>query len=164
MEVGKIQAEVRKPEGKHANERLRRRGLLPAIVYGHGEAPEMISLSRHDTELALAGKQHVVKVLIDGKENQFLVKEVQYDHLHMKPIHIDLMRVDVRERVQVKVPLEIRGTAKGTAEGGTLVTVLAEVEVDCLVLQIPDSLRVRVDHLGMNESVKVKDVEVPPDV
>ncbi|MEW6252838.1 MAG: 50S ribosomal protein L25 [Planctomycetota bacterium] len=164
MEAGMIQAETRKPEGKHGNERLRRRGLLPAIVYGHKEAPEMIALSRHDTELALAHKQHLVKVMLEGREQQYLIKDVQYDHLQKTPVHVDLMRVDVRERVQVSVPLEFRGTAKGTLAGGTLVTVLAELEVECTVLEIPEFLRVRVDHLDINDALRVREVELPPNV
>jgi large subunit ribosomal protein L25 len=66
--------------------------------------------------------------------------------------------------VQVTVALEFRGTPKGVADGGTLVTVAAEVEVECPVLQIPESIRVRVEHLGMNESVKLRDIEPPADV
>ncbi len=164
MEIATIQGETRQLGGRHANDRLRRRGLLPAVIYGHGQPPEYVSLSRHDTELALAHMQHVVRLKINGREEQYLIKEVQYDHLQQKPIHVDLMRVDVNERVKVRVPLELRGTPQGTQQGGTLVQVLAEVEVECLLLKIPDALRARVDHLGLNEQLKVRDIEAPPDV
>jgi large subunit ribosomal protein L25 len=164
MESATIQGEPRGPQGHHGNERLRQRGLLPAVIYGHGEAPEMISLSLHDFELALSHTQRVVKVQVGGREQQYLVKDVQFDHLQKTPIHVDLMRVDVSERVRVTVALEFRGTPKGVAEGGTLVTVAAEVEVECPVLQIPESIRVRVEHLGMNESIKLRDVEAPAEV
>ncbi len=161
MEIATIQGEVRERANRHGNERLRRRGLIPAVIYGHGQAPELVALSLHDTQQALSHSQHVVNLRIDGRVQQYLVKDVQYDHLQHTPIHVDLMRFDVTERVKVKVPLEFRGTAKGTLEGGTLVTVLAELEIECPVLEIPEAIRVRVDHLGMNESLKVRDIEPP---
>lgn len=164
MEIATVKGETRAPGNRHANERLRRHGLVPAVIYGHGEAPETVSLSLHDTLLALEHMAHVVRVQIDGGERQYLIKEVQYDHLQRQPIHVDLMRVDVTERVKVKVPLDVKGTPKGAQEGGTLVSVLTELEVECLLLQIPESLRVRVDHLGLNEMLHVRDVTVPPDV
>jgi len=164
MEIATIQGETRQPGGRHANERLRRRGLVPAVIYGHGQPPEYVSLSRHDTELALAHVQHVIRLKIDGREEQYLIKDVQYDHLQRKPVHVDLMRVDPNERVKVRVPLELRGVPHGTKQGGTLVQVLAEVEVECLLLQIPEALRARVEHLGLNEQLKVRDIDVPPNV
>lgn len=164
MEIATIQGETREREGHHGNDRLRRRGLVPAVIYGHGQAPELVALSLHDTEQALEHMQHVVKLQVGGHIQQYLVKEVQYDHLQKTPVHVDLMRVDESERVKVKVGIEFRGTPRGTAEGGTLVSVLGELDVECLVLQIPESIRVKVDHLALNEMLHVRDIEVPPDV
>lgn len=164
MEIATIQGETRKRAGHHDNDRLRKRGLLPAVIYGHGEAPETVALSLHDTELALEHAQHVIRLRIDGREEQYLIKGVQYDHLQKTPLHVDLMRVDVTERVRVKVALEFRGTPRGAQEGGTLVSVLSEIEIECLLLNIPPSIRVKVDDLGMNDMLHVRDVELPPDI
>ena len=164
MEIATIQGETRTPQAHHGNERLRRRGLIPAVIYGHGKSNELVALSLHDTKLALEHMQRVIMLKIDGREEQYLVKEVQYDHLEQTPVHVDLMRVDVNERVRVKVALELRGRPVGTQEGGTLVSVLNELDVECLLLQIPESIRAKVDHLALNEALHVRDVEVPPDV
>jgi large subunit ribosomal protein L25 len=164
MEIATIQGETRKTGGHHQNERLRRRSLVPAVIYGHNQPPETVALSLHDTVLALTHMRHVIKVQLGGQETQYLIKDVQYDHTQQTPIHVDLMRVDVNERVRVKVPIELRGTPKGTAEGGTLVHVLSELDVECLLLQIPDVLRARVDHLDLNEMLHVRDIAVPADV
>lgn len=165
MEVATIQGETRQPGNRHANEGLRRRGLIPAVIYGHGQNPEHVSLSRHDTELALSRATHVVQVRIEGRDQQYLLKDVQFDHLQKTPVHVDLMRVDVHERVQVKVPLEFRGTAKGVAEGGgVLLHVMSELEIECAVLAIPESIRVRVDFLELNQSLHVREIELPEGV
>lgn len=164
MDIATIQGEARALGGRHANDRLRRRGLVPAVIYGHGQPPEYVALSRHDVELALAHLQHVIRVTVDGREQQYLIKDVQYDHLQKTPVHIDLMRVDANERVRVRVALDLRGTPAGTLKGGTLVQVLAEAEIECLLLEIPEHIRARVDHLELNGTLHIRDVEVPPDV
>lgn len=164
MDIATIQGETRTLGGRHANDRLRRQGLVPAVIYGHGKDPEYVSLSRHDMELALAHLQHVVQLKVGGREQQYLIKDVQYDHLQKTPIHVDLMRVDPNERVRVKVAIDLRGTPAGTLKGGTLVQVLAEAEIECLLLKIPESIRARVDHLELNDMLHVREIEVPPDV
>ena len=161
MEVAVVQGERRQPGGRHANERLRRRGLVPAVIYGHRQAPETVALSRHDLLLAIEHARHVIKLVIDGVEQQYLLKDVQYDHLQQTPIHADLMRVDPEERVAVKVALELRGEPKGLHEGGELIQLLTELEVECPLLKIPEVLRPRIDHLGVGESLHVRDIELP---
>ncbi len=164
MEIATIQGEARTAGSRHANERLRRRGLVPAVIYGHHQPPVNVSLSLHDTVLALEHVAHVVRLSLDGREEQYLVKDVQYDHLQRRPIHVDLMRVDPNERVKVKVPIQLRGRPKGAAEGGTLVHVLTDLEVECLLLQIPDTIRANVAELDINDALHVKDIELPAHV
>lgn len=164
MEIATIEGEKRQPGGRHANERVRRRGLVPAVIYGHNEPPETVSLSLHDTMLALEHMAHVIKLRIDGAERQYLVKDVQYDHLQQLPVHVDLMRVDPDERVEVKIPVVLRGTPHGVAEGGTLVQVITDLDVECLLLKIPDEIRVHVEHLGLNQMLHVRELQLPPDV
>lgn len=164
MEMTRIAAEKRQPAGRHANQRSRAKGFLPAVIYGHGEAPEHISLSAHDLDIALAKAAHVVEVPVNGKAQPFLLKDVQYDHLQKKPIHVDLMRVDLKERVKVKVPVELRGHAKGVAEGGQLVMVMPDIEIECGLLEIPHSIRGVIDHLEIGDGLKVKELEFPAGV
>lgn len=163
--TGVIEARPRKPGGRHNNERLRRAGLVPAVIYGHGEGTECIAIARHDLELVLGAKKHVLELRRpDGASQQYLIKDVEYDHLGIAPLHVDLMRVRADERVEVKVPIEFRGTAKGQAEGGVLVHVLGELHVECLLLAIPDSIRVNVSDLVIGSQLHVRDLAAPPGV
>ncbi|MCK4341430.1 MAG: 50S ribosomal protein L25 [Phycisphaerae bacterium] len=164
MEIATIKGETRKTGGKHTNKRLRHRGQVPAVIYGHGQEPELVSLSLHDTVLAIEHTAHVISLKIESQERQYLIKDVQFDHLQKDPIHVDLMRVDPNERVQVKVPIELRGTPIGQAHGGNLVHVITELDVECLLLQIPDDIRIRIDHLGLNDALHVKEIELPSNV
>lgn len=164
MEVASIVGEKRAPGSRNANNRLRQRGMLPAVIYGHGEAPEHVAVSMHDTVAALENAAHVIELKIDGKGEKYLIKEVQYDHLQKTPVHVDLMRVDLTERVTVTVPLDFRGTAAGAAAGGVLTHVIADLEVECLVTAIPESIRVKVDHMQLGDTLFVKNLELPEGV
>lgn len=164
MRIAVVQGETRQPGRRHANERLRRRGLVPAVIYGHQQAPETVALSRHDLVLALEHDRHVIKLVIDGNETQYLLKDVQYDHLQHLPIHVDLMRVAHDERVAVKVAVELRGEPKGLHEGGELIQVLTELDIECPLLNIPETLRLRIDHLGVGEALHVGDITLPEGV
>jgi large subunit ribosomal protein L25 len=164
MQAAIIQGEKREPGGRHANERLRRRGQVPAVIYGHEQPPETVALSRHDVLLALDHGQRVVRLVIDGQETQYLLKDVQYDHLQHLPIHVDLMRVDPSERVEVKVAIELRGEPHGVHEGGNLIHVLTDLDVECPLLNIPETLRVKIDHLGVGDALHVRDIDLPAGV
>lgn len=164
MQIASATGERRTPGGRHANERIRRRGLVPAVIYGHGEAPETVSISRHDLEWALAHSRHVLALRIDGREMRYLIKEVQYDHLQKTPIHVDLMRVDAGERVRVKVALELRGVPQGVRAGGVLLQTVGDLDVECGLLEIPDAIRADVAHLGLHEALHVRELELPPGV
>jgi len=164
MRIASVQGETRKPGGRHANARLRRRDLVPAVIYGHGLPPETVALSRHDLVLALEHAQHVIKLAIDGRETQYLLKDMQFDHLQHLPIHADLMRVDPDERVTVNVGIEFRGEPRGVHEGGELIQVLTDLDVECPLLNIPEGLRLRIDHLGVGETLHVRDIELPEGV
>ena len=164
MEIATVQGEKRTLGGHHANDRLRRRGLVPAVIYGHKQAPAYAAVSRHDLELALGHRAHVVKVVVEGQEDQLLLKDVQYDHLQKTPVHVDFMRVDLTEKVHVKVALEFRGTPKGCSDGGVLVTLMPDLDIECQLLNIPDSIRVRVEHLELHQALHVRELQLPPGI
>jgi large subunit ribosomal protein L25 len=164
METMTLKAEPRTALGTRAVRALRATGRLPAIIYGHGEAPEPISLPSHDVEVALAHGARMVEVKLAGKVKQYLIKDVQYDHFEEEPIHLDLTRVALDERVTVRVGIELRGEPKGVSEGGALDQHMADLEVECLVTEIPDTLHPVVTDLALGESLFVKDLTLPPGV
>lgn len=164
MEIPSIRGEMRQPGGRHANERLRRRGLVPAVIYGHNEPPAAVALSRHDLVLALQHMKHVVRLNVGGQNTQYLVKDVQYDHLQKDPIHVDLMRAAQGERVHVKVALELKGEPIGIHEGGELVHLITDLEVECPLDEIPEVLYHNVKGLALGHVLHVKDLELPAHV
>jgi len=164
MKTIEFKGERRTEVGSRPSRKLRELGRLPAVIYGHGEKPEAITLDRHDVEVGLAHGLRTMQVDVHGEKGQYLIKEIQYDHLDQTPIHMDLTRVNLNERVEVTVGIELRGTAKGVHDGGILDQYLAQVDVECLVSQIPETFHPLVTELGVGESLLVKDLELPPGV
>lgn len=164
MEHMALKADRRSASGtKHAR-RVRAAGSMPVIIYGHGEPPESVSLNTHDVLLELQHSAHTLELELDGKRSRYLVKDVQYDYLGTHPIHLDLMRVDASERVRVKVAVELRATPVGVAEGGVLDHPTNEIEVECLVIEIPDTIIASVKHLGVGDALLAKDLDLPQGV
>lgn len=164
MEVETLKAETRTGVGTHSSRKLREAGKIPTIIYGHGETPQSIALTLRDVEFALGHGARTLKVEIGGSKEQFFIKAVQYDHLNATPIHMDLARISKDERVKVRVGIELRGVAKGTGEGGIIDQHLADIEVECGVMEIPDTFHPLVTDLGLGDSLYIKDLELPSGV
>ncbi len=159
-----LQAELREQLGKRRTARLRDQGRLPAVVYGHGKEAVSITLNGHDFVEGLHHGHRIFEMdLPDGKAT-VLVKDLQYDHLGKNVIHADLVRVDLSERVVVEVPIELRGTAKGTHDGGMIDQGLDHLEVECMVSRIPEVIPVLIKDLGLGELIHARDVSLPEGV
>ncbi|MEK6676586.1 MAG: 50S ribosomal protein L25 [Planctomycetota bacterium] len=164
MEMITIKGQPRTKIGTRESRRVRLLGELPSVIYGHKEPPEAVMFTRHDMELALKHGARMLQVELGGAVKPCLIKAVQYDHLFKHAIHVDLTRVDLNERVRVKVGIELRGIPKGVSEGGVLEQYLAEIDVECLVTEIPNTLHPAVGHLTLGQSLLIKDLVLPPGV
>ena len=107
---------------------------------------------------------HLFNLALDGKNETVLVKEVQYDHLGADVLHVDFARVSLDEKVEVTVPLELKGEPKGEADGGVLQQILVELEVECLVTEIPDRIVHNVSEMALNDVLHIKELKLPAGV
>jgi len=162
--AGFLKAEIREGMGTHATARLRSKGLVPAVVYGHKQEPVTVSLGAHDLLEKLHHGSRVLDIQIGKKKETVIFKEVQYDHLGKNIIHVDLMRVSVTENVKVAVPVELKGIAKGTTEGGVVQEHLNKLEVECKVTDIPEVITVSVKELAVGSSIHAGDIILPEGV
>ena len=163
-QTAQISAKPRSELGSRANKRLRDAGLLPGVIYGHKEAVVPVTLPRKETENHLKHGAHVFDLAVDGKSEKCLVKEIQYDHLGLEVIHVDFARVSLDEKVRVTVPLELKGEPKGEKDGGVLQQIINELEVECLVTDIPDKITYNVSEMALDDVVHIKDLPVPQGV
>jgi len=157
----------RKRMGKSGAREIRKEGNIPAVLYGKGT--ETLSLVINPTELkeALstdAGENTLLEIHIKDEEAEIqklsLLREVQYDYLTNKPIHLDFQALDMKEKITVAVPVLIEGRAKGVKEGGILDEILREISVDCLPTNIPNSYIIDVTELEIGHSIHVNSLEI----
>jgi large subunit ribosomal protein L25 len=150
--------------GSRANKRLRDSGQLPGVIYGHKEAVIPITLPKKEVVNHLSHGAHLFDLHIEGKTEKALIKEVQYDHLGIEVIHVDFDRVSLDEKVEVTVPIDLKGTPKGEEEGAVLQQIIAELEIECLVTEIPDAIRHNVTEMAKDSVLLIKDLQLPPGV
>jgi large subunit ribosomal protein L25 len=156
-----LTAQPREGLGSRKTKRLRDQGLIPGVVYGHKEAVVPVTLPKKELTTHIDRGAHVFDLALDGRTEKVLVKDVQYDHLGLEILHIDFARVSLDERVEVTVPLELKGTPKGEAEGGVLQQIVNELEIECLVTEIPDNVTHSVSEMGIDDVVHISDLKLP---
>jgi large subunit ribosomal protein L25 len=159
-----LEAEIREHKGSKSATEVRKQGRIPAIVYGHKQGPIAISLDAHDFAEGLHHGHRLMDVKIGKKKEKTIVKDIQYDHLGRNIIHADLMRVDVTEMVRVTIPIELKGTAKGTHEGGIIEEHTDHLEIECKATDIPDAIAVSVKEIGVGDALHAGQIELPQGV
>ncbi len=160
----KVIIEKRDELGSRANKRLRDIGKLPGVIYGHKESVLPVTLPKKEVVNYLNHGQHVFDLALEGKSETVLVKEVQYDHLGLEVIHVDFARVSLNEKVEVTVEIELKGTPKGEEEGAVLQQIMNEIEVECLVTDIPEKIIHNVTEMKKDDVLHVKDLKLPTGV
>jgi len=154
-------AEKREGRCTRAAQRLRAAGRVPAVVYGHKEGTVSLSLSAEDLTRAIRHGVRVVDLQTDGTRQTTLIREVQWDHLGMDVLHVDFARVAADERIHVTVPVELRGIAPGVTAGGVLDQPTHLLHVECLAVDVPESVRVNINELQVGAAIHVRDLTLP---
>ena len=163
-QTAQVSAKQRTELGSRANKRLRDAGFIPGVIYGHKKDVVPVTLPKKEVTNHLHHGAHLFDLGLDGKRETVLVKEVQYDHLGIEIIHVDFARVDLHERVKVTVPLELKGTPKGEEEGGVLQQLISDLEIECVVTEIPDVIRHNVSEMPLDSVLHIREIQLPPGV
>jgi large subunit ribosomal protein L25 len=150
--------------GSRTAEKLRKTGLIPAVVYGHKEATIPVSLSGEEVHTVLRHKVQIVDLKMDGGMQKAQIREVQWDHLGKEVLHVDLKRVSVDERIEISVPLELKGTAPGVTGGGVLDQPIHSLRIECLAIAVPESIRVNISELQQGAAIHVRELQLPEGV
>ncbi|GIW73617.1 MAG: 50S ribosomal protein L25 [Phycisphaerales bacterium] len=158
-----LPARKRTRVGSRYAKRLRQQGVMPGVVYGHGQDPLSIEFDAHEANLHFAKGERVFRLVLDGDQDEFvLLQDLQFDHLGTNIIHADFRRVDLAERVEVTVPLRFVGQAKGLkAAGAVLVHPVTELDLECAVTNLPDVLEVDISDLDVHDHLTAGQIPLP---
>ena len=170
MEKIDLQATVRKSVGNGPARVVRRSGQIPAILYGRGTEPVLLSVNTKDLEKILKkgnfGQFILNLVIQNGKKvtKPAMIKELQSHPLSGSLIHIDFYEIDMNRQIRVMVPVVIKGHSVGVEEGGMLNIVRRELEVFCLPGDIPESFEIDISGLAIGDSIHLADVPMGENV
>ena len=158
----KLVVKLRAENGTAACRRLRWSGQVPGTFQWTTSAPPTSVVIGADVLMpVLQSGAKVVDVELDGKVDKAIVREIQWDTFGRMIQHFDLLRVDPNERVNIVVPLELKGTAPGVMMGGVLEQPMHSITIDCLAYQIPDTIQVRIGTLELGKAIHVSDLILP---
>lgn len=163
----KLAVSKRSVEGK-AVKKLRREGILPANIYGADFKSTAVQLPTKDFNhvFSIAGETGLVDVELDGQTIPVLIKNVQTNPVTDDVLHADFHKVNLKEKVTAKIPVEAVGEAKAeTDKAGLLEQPVMEIEVEALPTELPENVEVNVEHLAVvDDQIVVSDLKVPEGV
>ncbi len=175
MELLELNAVTRTDTGKGQSRTLRREGRLPAVLYGPNTDSVMLSINLGELEDIVKGGsagQAILSITVDGdkKPRTAMIKELQVSPLSREYLHVDFYEVDMKNKINVMVPVTTTGKCIGIEMGGMLQLIRRELEVLCMPGEIPEFIEIDITELNIGDSVHVEavklegDVEIPHDV
>jgi len=162
-----LKAKARDKFGKEHVKKLRRKGVIPAVVYGAEISPlplEVEAKSFHALLRSGLGENVIITLNIDDPKNgdkKVLIREIQRDPVWGNILHIDFQQISLTKKLTINVPVHLVGAPLGVQQdGGILQHVLRELEVECLPTDIPEKIEVDVSNLKIGDSIHVGDIKL----
>jgi len=164
-----VDAQLRSDEGKGASRRLRRTGMVPAVIYGGSSAPQSIALPlnvmlQHIEHEAFFS--HILDINVAGKGEKAVVKDLQMHPFKPVIMHMDFQRVDENSVIRMHVPIHFIGedVAPGIKSGAVFTHQLTSVDVSCPASKLPEFIELDVSGMHMGDSLHLSDIKLPAGV
>jgi large subunit ribosomal protein L25 len=171
LELIELKTNSRTAVGNGPARRLRQKGQIPAVLYGPGTDSVLLSVNISDIDRILK-KGRIGQVLLnlvipnngETTNKTVMVKELQLHPVSRNYLHMDFYEVAMDRKIMVNVPVVTTGKAKGVEIGGILQIIRRELEVQCLPLNVPDSIEIDITDLDIGDSIHVGDISRQNDV
>ena len=169
MNEYELRGELRQGGGKGATRRLRRDGMIPAVIYGAGKGTVSIKLNANEVHKRLQNEaffSHILDVKVDGEDAQAVLKALQRDPATDLVIHMDLLRVSSRQEITMHVPLHFidEDDSPGKKAGGVINHLLVDLEISCLPKDLPEYIEVDMSKLDIGDSLHLSELQMPQGV
>jgi len=171
LELIELKTKIRTTTGNGPARRLRMSGQVPAVVYGPKTEPVLLSVNKSDLEQLFkkGGIGQVVLNLVIQKNGETLtmpamIKELQTHPVSRNFIHIDFYEIKMDQKITAKIPVVTTGIAKGVELGGVLQIVRRELEVECLPLEVPESIEIDISDLDIGDSIHVEKIRLEGEI
>jgi large subunit ribosomal protein L25 len=160
MENIVLEAKERKVIDKKNRNALRKEDRVTGVLYSKRIEPISIDVARKSLNpLVFTTKAHIISLKVDGHDDhECVIKDIQFDPVTDKIVHFDLLGLTRGEKFQLEVPIKFIGNAIGVKEGGILQEILHKINIECLPVNIPQSLEIDISNLKVGTSIHVKDL------
>ncbi|MCL5030989.1 MAG: 50S ribosomal protein L25 [Bacteroidetes bacterium] len=162
MEKVILTANLRKNITKSSRSDLRRNGRIPGVYYSKHGSPIPIDVNEKAINpLVYTTETHLISLQLNANEEyDCVIKDIQFDPITDKVIHIDLLGLTSGETFQLEVPIQFHGNPVGVKEGGVLQTLLHKLDIECLPKDIPQHIDINIQDLKLGDSIHVKDLVI----
>ena len=165
-----ISAEMRDVQGTGASRRLRHAGQVPAVLYGAGKDPAMLTLDHNSLYHNLEDESFhssILTVDIAGKKEKAILRDVQMHPYKQLIMHIDLQRISATDKIHMSIPLHFTGgdEAPGVKiEGGIVSHLINELDIICLPDNLPEFISIDISALHLGDSIHLSEITLPDGV
>jgi large subunit ribosomal protein L25 len=162
-----LEATVRSDKGTGASRRLRRENKVPAVLFGGEVEPQSLALAHNKVWQAQANEgfySHILTLVIDGTEQEVILKDVQRHPWKNQVLHLDFQRVDAAHKLHTNVPLHFINEEKATKSGGVITHAATELEITCLPKDLPEFIEVDVAELEVGQTLHISEITLPAGV
>ncbi|MEC8753115.1 MAG: 50S ribosomal protein L25 [Verrucomicrobiota bacterium] len=166
--MSKLNIKKRNNQGSSSSRRMRSEGILPGIMYGSDNEPNLVEMNLHQVEQIL--KNHnsdtiLIEVDVENEgSTRVLMKEVQYHPVTSSILHVDLQKVVAGKPIQVDISVELKGEPEGVKSGGLLDHITHSISIECLPKDMISSIEVDISNLDIGNSLSISDISVPPKI
>jgi large subunit ribosomal protein L25 len=162
MDQVTLRADVRTESGSRPAKRLRRQGLIPAVVYGRGTDPISVMVSARDLYGALhteAGANAIINLEVDGGKVVTVAREIQRHPVRGEIAHLDFIKVSLDEAIQAEVGVEYIGEPYGVREDDAVVEAIeVSVMIEALPTEIPSSIQLDISDMNVGDTLTIADL------
>lgn len=162
-----LTAEPRSARGKGPAGRIRKEGLVPAVVYGLGEESVSVTVSERELRHILAGESGsntLITLKVDGSSQMTLARQIQRHPLKGYVMHVDFVRVRADQTIQAEIPVHLTGEAEGATRGGVLEQMIHTLTIEALPGDLPPSIEHDITSLEIGDAARVGDLAIPAGV
>jgi large subunit ribosomal protein L25 len=160
MKTITIEGQLRTEHGKSATRQLRSQDLVPGVIYGGAQEVNFAAPAKAFKGLVYTPNFQQAEVKIDGKTYRCILKDLQFDKVSDKLIHVDLMELVEDKRVIATIPLKYTGAAAGVKAGGRLVPKMKTLKVKTYPRFLKEQIEVNVENLEIGGNIRVEDVQI----
>jgi large subunit ribosomal protein L25 len=155
-----IEGQLRTGFGKTATRQLRSQELVPGVIYGGAEEINFQAPAAALRTLVYTPSFQIAEVKLNNKTYRTILKDLQFDKVDDKLIHIDLLELVEDQKVVAEIPLKFTGTSTGVKDGGKLITKMKSLKIKTYPKYLKEQIEVSIDNLELNGNIRVEDVKI----